>query len=218
MRERDIHKLIEQQDPEAKQRIWEKIRSQLDLPSSQPQKVGAKKKPLKWAFIAAALLCVITLSVVLPIVLQDDGVRYCNEASYKTEILGQTIKEYSVAHDSNLLYVDWYDVSDETETKCGRLIANSDDIVFFEERFLNAKTGETLKLSVTDNKTRVEKFEYFYSHCEVFVVNNVNISWKSTNQRSTIAMFEHDKNVYYLEINVGDANDRLTEIIQDMLK
>lgn len=41
MKEKDIHKLIEQQNPEIKQRIWERICVELDLPTV-PQ-----KKPLQ---------------------------------------------------------------------------------------------------------------------------------------------------------------------------
>lgn len=38
MREKDIHKLIEQQDPEAKQRIWERIQRALTETEKQNEK------------------------------------------------------------------------------------------------------------------------------------------------------------------------------------
>lgn len=218
MKEKDIHILIEEQNPEAKRIIWEKVSSQLNLASSQPQKPSSKKKTVKWTVIATVILCAVTLSIVLPLALQGDGVRYCNEGSYVVESLGQTVKEYTAAHGNKLLYVDWYDISDETETKCGRLIKNRDDIIFFEERFVNSETGESLKLSITDNKTKVDKYERFNLYCEDFMVDNIKVSWKNASTRSTIAIFEYNKNVYYLQIDEADATERLAEIIREMLK
>lgn len=50
-----IHKLIEEQEPEAKQRMWERIAAELNLPINQPSEQeqdgkiasGGKKTPRK---------------------------------------------------------------------------------------------------------------------------------------------------------------------------
>lgn len=217
MKERDVHKLIEQQNPEAKQRVLERIHARLGIPEAP------KRKPVKhlnaghWAAIAVALVCIVTLSVVLPLTLRDDGSRYCSDENYTSESLGQTLKEYSSEHNKNLLYVDWYGTADEITTKCGRLNANREDIVFIEEMIINSETGEALTLAVTDNKTRVDKFELYYMGGEKIYINNISVKQIVTSQQVTLATFEYQGYVYYLQLD-GGGQERLTEIIQDMLK
>ena len=40
-----IHKLIEEQEPEAKQRMWERIAAELNLPINQPSEQKQDAKP-----------------------------------------------------------------------------------------------------------------------------------------------------------------------------
>lgn len=40
-----IHKLIEEQEPEAKQRMWERIAAELNLPINQPSEQEQDGKP-----------------------------------------------------------------------------------------------------------------------------------------------------------------------------
>lgn len=220
MREKDVHNLIEQQDPEAKQRLWDKISAQLDIapqPEAQTKaQVKSKLKGWHWATIAVALVFV-TLSIVLPLTLKDDGVRYCDSTQYTTENLEQTLREYAVLHNKEYLYVDWYDIADERNTFYGHMKDNEKDIVFFEERILNSETGYTITLSITDNKTQVDKFEPFSEGTEEFTVKEVTVKLHQQLWQ-TLAMFEYKDNIYYLQLDVGNAKDELIEIIEGMLK
>lgn len=226
MRERDVHNLIEQQNPEAKRRIWERISSQLDLTPAEPQpKKPVKKKRWSWAFIAMAVVCVVTLSIVLPITLRgnDDVVdepqiRFCDSNSYTVDSLGQTLKEYSSEHNKNFLYVDWYDISEETTTRYAFITEDKTDIVFWEEMFINGETGEELTISITDNKTKVDKFEEFEKKYNEIEVNKIKVKLKTNNTQSSMASFEYNNYNYYLNIEFGDGQERMVEIIESMLK
>lgn len=220
MKDIDVHKLIEQQEPEAKERMWQRIKAELNLPDApQPAPVSAKPKQWKkWTAIAAALVCVITLSIVLPLTLGGEKVRYCTSTQYVVKDLGKSLKDYSAAHDNNLLYVNWYDVAEDRTTEYGHITENENDIVFFKEWIVNGETGEELTLSITDTKTRVDIFNRYYDgNGETqSSIDKTNIQW-NINYVSTLALFQYNKNIYYLELNVGDAQERLTEIIEGML-
>lgn len=235
MREKDIHNLIEQQNPEAKQQIWEKIQSQMAEAGSQPEEgvqptkaTATKTKQWKWAAVALAIVCVVTLSIVLPIVLRNDdngngggdgdGIRYCTMEQCKIEELGQTLREYSETHNKGFLYLDWYDNADEITTVYGYNKEDKNDIFYFSERIVNGETGDEVTVSVTDNKTRVDIFNRYFCNYNEYPVKDVTVKCPLNAYDKTCAMFEYQKNIYYVELKEGDALNRLLEIIQDMLK
>lgn len=221
MKEKDIHKLIEQQNPEAKQRLWERIKAELDLPDSPRviARAAAKSNRWKqWTAIVLAVFVVVTLSIVLPLTLRGHGARFCDATQYTAEDLGQTLKEYSVAHNNELLYVDWYDVAGSlTTTEYGYNNKDKNDVIYFKESIISGDTGETVILSVTDNKTRVDIFNKYYNG-EITAeskIKEIVVRWKNVSLRST-AIFEYKNYTYIIELDGSQA--RLTEIIETMLK
>ena len=219
MKDIDVHRLIEQQEPEAKERMWQRIKAELNLPDApQPAPVVAKPKQWKkWTAIAAALVCVITLSIVLPLTLGGEKVRFCDSKQYTTESLEQNLGDYFSSNNKNLLYVDWYGSAEEIKTRYGHINGNANDVVFYSEMILNGETGESLTLYITDNRTQVDILEnYCTDNYDTIRVQNVSVKCKKDRLISK-AMFEYNKNIYYLEIDVGNAQERLTEIIENML-
>ncbi|MDE7454754.1 MAG: hypothetical protein K2M64_02875 [Clostridia bacterium] len=217
MREKDIHNLIEQQNPEEKQRMWEKVSSQLDVEPRPKTQVKTKTKALRWASIAVALVLIVTLSITLPLTLRDDGIRYCDATQYTTDRMEQTLQEYSLMNNKDFLCVDWYDIADEVKTNYGYINDNKNDIVFFEEVIVNGETGDSISLSITDNKTRVDKFDQFYEEIDEMFVKDITVKF-SEQLWKTLASFEYNGYVYYLQLDVGNAKDQIAEIIEGMLK
>lgn len=219
MREKDIHKLIEEPTPE-KERILQRIRSQ--IPQTEETKATAKPAVKGWkiAAVTMVLLCVITLSIVLPLTLgpKDNGDRYCTDAEYNDEPLQQTLKEYSATNKLMLLCIDWYDNADEILTSRGFIKDNHEDTVYLQESIINSETGEMVTLSITDNKTRVDKFNAFDTCINDFTVKNHAVKWGNLNSDNTLATFEHNDYTYYLSIDMQNGQERLKEIIADMLK
>lgn len=230
MREIDIHKLIEQQEPEAKQRIWEKISSQVDLTSDAraSKKSAVNRKFCMWTALATVLVCIVTLSIVLPLTLGggnddnyadvgNDDPRYSDTGDYLGEPLGQTLKEYSEEHNLNLLYIDRHEAADEVTTEYGYHKSNKDKILYLRERITNGETNNRIILYVTDTETKLDIFESHYGANESFVVGNTTILWNIVNVEYIYAMFEHGDYTYYLRIN-NTSVDFLTETVESMLK
>lgn len=218
MKDIDVHRLIEQQEPEAKERMWQRIKAELNLPDApQPAPVVAKPRPWKkWTAIAAALVCVITLSIVLPLTLGGEKVRFCESKQYTTESLEQNLGDYFSSNNKNLLYVDWYDSAEEVKTRYGHINGNANDVVFYSETIINGETGETLNVYITDNKTRVDILESYYADDIVMTVQDINVKGLFDRLSSRV-MFEYNNNVYFLKLDIGNAQERLTEIIENML-
>ena len=220
MREKDVHKLIEEQNPEAKQRIWEKVRTELNLGDLQygpATKATAKMQPWKWSVIAVALICVITLSIVLPLTLQGGGSRFCDIEQYTREPLGQTLKEYFAANNKNLLYVDWYGNAEDVVTDYAYIKGNKSDIVYLQEFIVNGETGENITLTITDNKTRVDVLELYFICPQEKNVQGIVVNF-GADSRTTRAKFEYKGYVYYLETTVRNGQELITNVIEDMLK
>lgn len=219
MKDYEIHKLIEQQNPEEKERLWQRIKAELDLPDSPPAPAPVAAKPKvwrRWTAIAAALVCVITLSIVLPLTLGGEKERYCDFEHYTTASLEQNLGDYFSSNNKDLLSVDWYDIAEEVKTEYGHINEDPNDVVFFKETIVNIETGEILMLYITDNRTRVDVLEIYHTDNNTTSVCNVSVKY-SSDDLYTRAMFEYNKNVYYLNIDVGNAQARLTEIIESML-
>lgn len=221
MREKDVHKLIEQQDSELKQRILSNVKSQVDVqPVVVNNKPVAKRIAWKWAAACFALVCVITLSVVLPLTLKDDGggVRFCNYEQYITENLGQTVKEYSDSQNKSLLYVDWYDVAEDVNTIYGYNKKDKSDIIYITETIVNGETGEIVSLSVTDNKTQVDIFEQYLTKENVINVKDITVNYRVYNHIYLLSMFDYQNHTYYLQTDAENGTESLTAIIEGMLK
>lgn len=219
MKDYEIHKLIEQQNPEAKERLWQRIKSELDLPDNPPAPAPVAAKPKvwkRWTAIAAALVCVITLSIVLPLTLGGEKVRFSNFEQYTVARLEQNLEGYFLSNNRDLLVVDWYDIAEDISTEYGHINEDPNDVVFFMETIVNNETGEILTLYITDNRTRVDVLEIYHTGNNTTSVRNVSVKY-SSDGLYTRAMFEYNKNVYYLNIDVGNAQERLTEIIKSML-
>ncbi len=219
MKDYEIHKLIEQQNPEAKERLWQRIKSELDLPDNPPAPAPVAAKPKvwkRWTAIAAALVCVITLSIVLPLTLGGEKIRFSDFEHYTIASLEQNLGDYFSSNNKDLLSVNWYDIAEEVKTEYSHINEDPNDVVFFRETIVNNETGEILTLYITDNRTRVDVLEIYHTGNNTTSVRNVSVKY-SSDGLSTRAMFEYNKNVYYLNIDVGNAQERLTEIIESML-
>lgn len=220
MREKDVHKLIEQQDYDDKQRVWERINAQMGgvLPDLPVKRRRAVPKKVWWTAFAMALVCIVTLSVVLPLTLghNEPPIRFCDATQYTVGELGQTLREYSSQHNRGFMYVDWYGNADEVITTYGRSNEDEQDIFFFSETLINGQTGEQLVLSITDNHTRVDIFNEFYDNYEVVGILGINVQFKNY-RRISQAAFEYKGYIYYLRIDVVNGQARLSEIIEGML-
>lgn len=217
MRERDVHNLIEQQESEAKQRIYGSIKERADFSPS------VKKQPrrIKLAVLATVMTCLVVLAVVLPITLRsnkNDGTRFCDASQYQVEQVTQTLKEYSQQKNSGMLYVDWYNVAEDVQTQIAYNVDDHADVVFFQEGIINGETGETVILYITDNKTSVDILKN-YQNCneEISVADSV-VNWTIDQVLyTTYIKFTHKDYTYYLEFDNAYDEQQISQLVDDMI-
>lgn len=222
---RNIHKIIEEKNPEGKAALRQKVMERLNLPTEAEQ---IQKKPTFsykrfyriFAGVSAAV-AVVCLAIVLPIVLNRDTSvpteRYCHAADCVETPVDFSIKEYSEQNNLALLYLDWYDIADELETLL--FVNNNDDndVIYLKETIVNGEIGSIAILYITDLYTQVDIFEDMEKTCEnVEYISSVKVSWSYRNFKGT-AYFEYSNRRYSIELRYPMAEDSVLDLVESML-
>ncbi|MCH5147432.1 MAG: hypothetical protein J1F61_05475 [Clostridiales bacterium] len=225
MNKKNIHKLIEEKNPEGKAALRKKVMERVNLPTEAEQ---IQKKPTFsykrfyriFAGVSAAVAAV-CLAIVLPIVLNRDTAlpseRYCHAADCVETPIDYSIKEYSERNNLSLLYVDWYNIADELETLLFVNINDDKDVVYLQETIVNGEIGSIVILYITDLYTQVDVFEDMEKACEnVEYISSVKVSWKYKNNKGT-ACFEYLNRRYSIELRYPMAEDSVLDLVESML-
>lgn len=241
MKEKDIHSLIESQRDDAKNKVTQNVLRQIPQRDTPPRSQKAFfARGWRLASIAFALICVLTLAIVLPLTLtgtneptlpptnaggdppaetnppKDDG-RFCTDEDLTSDFLGSTLKEYTQKNNLGFLYVDMYEGAEEVLTKYGYLKSDPTDIIYYEEFICTADAGSFITLSITDKNTKAEKYREYYEANKEFTVGDITVKWRDGNHERTVSIFYYGEYTYYLEIDIPQATGILKEIITDML-
>ena len=99
-KKRSIHELIEEQEPEAKQRMWEEVRQRIAQEDILGEDISTRKKFSwkKFATIAASFVLVLGISLfsVFYFMPQEDHKsRYCAQDDYTMQPVEEAIKQHS---------------------------------------------------------------------------------------------------------------------------
>ena len=225
MNKKNIHKLIEEKNPEGKAALRERVMERLNLPTEaeQPQKkptFSYKRFYRIFAGVSAAVAAV-CLAIVLPIVLNRGTAvpteRYCHAADCIETPIDYSIKEYSEHNNLSLLYIDWYDTADELETLL--FVNNNDDndVIYLKETIVNGETGSIATLYITELHTKVDIFEDVENSCENFeYISSVKVSWGYEDIKGT-AYFEYSGRSYVIELRYPMAEDSVLDLVESML-
>lgn len=224
MKERELHELIEQQDPEHKQELLEKIKLRIatevvpEQAESVPAPAPRRKNRLTVIFASVLAACLLCLAVVLPITLtQQHGNRYCVAGDYAEEVLTYNVKEYANRTNKALLYVDMYDTVDEVLTSLNYNVNDHNDMIYIHEMLMNGTTGELITLIITDNRTRVDVLAVWDSCNTRTIINNVTVK-TSVSVQAYRATFEYNGYRYYIQIDNVTDSSRITQVVEQMLE
>lgn len=221
MKERDLHELIERQDPEHKQELWEKIKVRIAAeaePAEASVIPAAPKRRNRFTVILASVLtaCLLCLAIVLPVTLTREKDRYCAAGDYVEELLSYNVKEYAARTNKNILYLDWYDFAD-TVTSLYYNVKDHNDMIFISDVLVDGQTGEMITIVVTDNKTMVDVVNK-WSVCNIeSKVGNVIVKSKYFLQ-AILAKFEYNGFRYYIQLDNETDLSRVTQIVEQMLE
>lgn len=222
-----VHKTLETKNPKRKAALDERIKKELDIPDGI-ENIGTesyKKKPFYKTFrfiagVSTALLAT-CLAIVLPI-MQGNNVqiteeRYCNANECNEIPIEYSIKEYGERNNLSYLYIDWYTIADEVQTKLFVNADKPDDLIYVQEMIANGETGSFAVLSITDLYTRVDVLEALGESCDdEVIINGISIHWHSNNRVSE-GYFEYGKYRYFIELTYPLSDDYILELIESMM-
>ncbi len=222
-RERDFHKLIEQQKNERKDRLWEeKIKSEIpaeenviEVNNGNTISVKLQRILIPVAASVLAVLTVILLIVFKPWV-SGPTLRYCTVSDYTINSTDQTLKDFSMQEDREILYFDWYE---ETEFFADNIykLNSTQEVICFSEEITDINTGSQVKIFVTDNLTKIDFLENLKEVCtRSNTVKETEIFWKS-NEFKSCAHFKHGSNDYYLEVEEPVDENYIFDLVELLL-
>lgn len=214
-RERKFHNLIKNQNPEEKDRLWEKIEKELGNENITVVVPRKKKFPMgRFVAIASSCILVVTIAAVtishfLP---SEEGTRYRTQGEYEKIQTDLTLKEYSRNNEKDLLYFDWYDSAELVKDYVYQL-NDTKEIICFEENIISGETGQSIKYCVVDTKTKMDMLESFYTRCkEKNTVENIEVYWNYSMKEAN-AYFEYDHYNYYLTVDAPESSETILELI-----
>ena len=222
MKERNLHKIIEEQNTEEKKVVWQDIEPNI----CQKKSSNSFFVRYKRLFVALAS-CFVCIAVILPVTLRyikndqpgsggDDDPRYCTSDEYKIETVDQTLKQYALEFNKTFLFLDLYENSIVCETKHIKDIVTS-EILCWNERIINGNTGDEVTLSITskniimdfiDEKVKFLDKEYF--------IDDVTLKWAFATFEA-YAYFEYEEYCYYLYFYYPMSEQTIFDVVEEML-
>lgn len=222
MKERNLHKIIEEQNTEEKKVVWQDIEPNI----CQKKSSNSFFVRYKRLFVALAS-CFVCIAVILPVTLRyikndqpgsggDDDPRYCTSDEYKIETVDQTLKQYALEFNKTFLFLDWYENSIVCEIKHIKDIVTS-EILCWNERIINGNTGDEVTLSITskniimdfiDEKVKFLDKEYF--------IDDVTLKWAFATFEA-YAYFEYEEYCYYLYFYYPMSEQTIFDVVEEML-
>lgn len=187
------------------------------MPAANGEATVARKRKNDRITIAIASVltaCLLCFAIVLPIVLTRPSDRYCAAGDYAEETLTYNVKEYASRNNKSILYLDWYGSADEVITTLNYNVKDRNDMILLMEYIV--KGEDVISISVTDDRTSVDKLTIYESCKTNIVVNNVTVKFNISLQ-GALSTFEYNGYRYYLQIDNAANQDRITEIVEQML-
>ena len=223
-----VHKLIETKNPKRKAALDNRIKKELNISddednSGKPE-ISFKKPFYKtyrfFAGISTALVAV-CLAIVLPIVLNKEeevpSIHYRNADECVEIRIDYSIKEYAERNNESYLYIDWYDLAEDMQTKLYVSEDNPDELIYIQEMIANEETGSVAVLYITDLYTRIDVLDSFWDDCtSKSEVSKIKVNWWS-NDIISKGYFEYGNYRYFIELTYPLSGDYILELIEEML-
>ncbi len=225
MKDRDIHKFIEEQDSKRKVALYKKsIGAIIEAEANEKP----KRKKINYRFLiygasSIALILCICFIIILPIMFSDNAedpiTRYSSADDYVNELSDYTIKEYAQKNGKELLYIDWYDIAEDRQTTIYKDKNDLAKVVFIEEDLVNLDAEILAILYVTDIYTEVDflqsKFGGLFNNIEY---NGVVINYHNNLSHESFSCFRYNGYCYYIWLQNLSSNGYDKQLIVDIVK
>ena len=223
-----VHKTLEAKNPKRKAALDKRIKNELNIfneeENSGKTEISVKKPFYKtYRFFASisAVLVAACFAIVLPIVL-DKGeevpsIHYRNAEDCLESQIEYSLKEYSERNNASYLYIDWYNIAEEIQTKLYFSMDNPDDLIYIQEMLVNGETGSIVFLSITDKYTRLDILEAFEDVCITENVVEGIIVKSGSFGKVDKAYFEYGNYRYFIELSYPLSDDYILKLIEGMI-
>ncbi len=229
-KERDFHRLIENQNREKKDAMWKKLESRLEEEIDNVESCGevlvlSKNRNLSYVKYIA-ISCVVALFLGLTVFLIvnfgfkknngfiDNENRYCTVNDYYEIETLTTVKQYNIENGKNFLFLDFYDFTEyvsDTQFK----LNDTDEVICLHEEIVDAD-GAIISLYITDNRTDLDVLQSFTSICvEKIYVDSLEIKWGSDMGIASVK-FEYGNYNYYFSVDVVEQ-DYILQLVELLL-
>lgn len=229
-KERDFHRLIENQNREKKDAMWKKLESRLENEIDNVESCGevlvlSKNRNLSYVkYIAISCFVALFLGLTVFLIVnfgfkKDDGFidnenRYCTFNDYYKQETVTTIKQYNIENNTDLLFFNFYDFTEYYS--CSQYKLNETDEVICLHEEIVAADGAIISLYITDNRTDLDVLQSFTSICvEKIYVDSLEIEWGSDIGIAS-AKFEYANYNYYFSVDVVEQ-DYILQLVELLL-
>lgn len=219
-KERKFHELIEQQNPEEKQRAWEKLVARQKELGIQPASVKKRWRGWqKWTTIAASVLSVLLIGVFVLVKFfplnESEGGRYFTNQDYEMMEVEKTLQDYSQELGVDLLYFDWYQETDYCKNNVW-VLKDTQEIVSYNEEIIDINTGCVVYLYVTEANTGLEALSKDINTDQISEINTIQVDWRS-NDDEAMANFEYQNYHYYLRVAEPIDDEYILDLAEELL-
>ena len=224
--ERKLEKALQRDGEQAQSDILDELKRRYPQYTKQADSKQATVKKRRIAVfsslaaVAACLAIILPCSIILPNRYPSNGGNqnyYCSFENYESKISEYTLCEYSAKNGSVILYFDWYENVEGLNTVDYVRKVDSEALGVQESAY-NPETDEFITLSVTKSNIYLGGFDLDIQNCKnEQVLSNCLVKWH-INIDYSICIFEHNGYRYFIKIDGGQDENRLFELVEDLLK
>ena len=219
MKEKDVHRLIEEQDKEKKALMYEKFKEKHNL-ASNTRVVKYNKKRICIASVAATAFVAIFLIIAIPLLINNinsSKMRYFDLSDCIAIDLDYTVKDYAESNGLSLLYIDWYDCAEEVRTWLFVNKDNEDEIIYIKEAIANGETGDIVELYILEQNINLDSLALYEEACvQTAIINGISVNWFYRN-RISVATFKFNGYKYYIVLDEPMDEESVLQIVEEML-
>ncbi|MDE6399153.1 MAG: hypothetical protein K2L51_07515 [Clostridiales bacterium] len=204
MKEKDIHRYIEAQDPEGKQMLKAKIDARISaLPAPTPVSAPPKTRHVfSWITVC---FCIVCLIVAMPFLFrtgeQKPPERFSADLSdFDSAVADYTLKDYAQTNDLPLLYLDWYDSEEIEITTWQKTRKDGKPFFFMQEDYLNGGIYDEVYISIIQENTTVNALELNPNYANKIIENGITVYWLPDGVSNSRAQFNYKGYTYYVTL------------------
>ncbi len=223
-KEKKFHQLIEELDQEQKKAAWEKIKENdvvydtqsVSFPAPKKRGIAVWKKALATGALSV-LIVGVGAFVGVKYFLKDDQptTRYYDTSMYETQASSMTLKQRVEQENKELLFLDWYDITDFYLDQVYILNGVNQEIGYYE-KIVDINTGSLVEINIVNKAYQLQSLENFDKTTDISAIGSVQINWISTKNTSR-AKFSYGEYNYYVMLEYPMEEDSILDIIEEML-